>query len=360
MGRILTDKQREELHRAHRAERELKYGDRIKAVLLLDAGWTLSKISEALLLDNKTIIRYRNLYEEGGVDRLCCDNLKGSSCRLSAKQCEQLRLHLQEVVYSSSAEVGVYVENTFGVSYSVSGITDLLHRLGFTYKQMKLVPGKADKQQQEEFVSRVEQLNESRKQGEKLYYMDGCHPQHNSQPAHGWILKGQDKQLKSNTGRRRININGALDADTHEVIFRCDDTIDALSTIKLFDELQSRNPNYHSIFVIADNAKYYKNKSVQEYLKDSRIRLLFLPPYAPNLNLIERFWRFMKKRVLANRYYESFLEFKNAALSFFDKANRGEFSSQLASLLKPRFNIISLHSSERKVETSVFRRTAFS
>jgi len=52
------------------------------------------------------------------------------------------------------------------------------------------------------------------------------------------------------------------------------------------------------IYVICDNAPYYRSKAVQDYLKASRIQLVSLPPYAPNLNLIERLWRFFKKRIL--------------------------------------------------------------
>jgi len=56
-------------------EDNLGYGDRIKAVLLLDSGWATKKISEVLLFDEKTIRNYKKLYEEGGVDCLCCDEL---------------------------------------------------------------------------------------------------------------------------------------------------------------------------------------------------------------------------------------------------------------------------------------------
>ena len=53
--------------------------------------------------------------------------------------------------------------------------------------------------------------------------------------------------------------------------------------------------------------------------KDSKIELLYLPPYAPNLNLIERVWKFFKKKVLANAYYGSYLESKHACLNFLRK-----------------------------------------
>jgi transposase len=91
------------------------------------------------------------------------------------------------------------------------------------------------------------------------------------------------------------------------------------------------------IYVICDNARYYRSKAVQEYLKGSRIKLVFLPPYAPNLNLIERLWKFFKKQVLYNRYYESFDAFRKACEEFF--GNPQQYHHELCSLLMDNFAI---------------------
>lgn len=342
MGEFLTERQREELKYCHRIEDKLRYGDRIKAVLLLDSGWSVSKISEALLLNEKTIRNYKKLYEEGGVDRLCCDELKGSYCRISEELLDDLRKHLEENLYSTTAEIVAYIEETYAISYSISGMTDLLHRIGFVYKKTKIVPGKADPARQKEFLDNLEKLKESKEAADKVYYLDGVHPQHNSQAACGWILKGKEKKLKSNTGRKRINLNGALDADTHEVIIREDPTINAESTIALLKTLEEKNLEASIIYAIADNARYYKNKDVTAYLENSKIEILFLPPYAPNLNLIERLWKFFKKKTIYNRYYETFDEFKKACLQFFETVNRNNFRNELTSLLTNKFNIVSV------------------
>ena len=75
-------------------------------------------------------------------------------------------------------------------------------------------------------------------------------------------------------------------------------------------------PAAKKITVILDNARYYRSKVVAEYLQNSRIELMFLPPYSPNLNLIERFWKFFKKQVLYNQYYGTFRQFKSACEFF--------------------------------------------
>jgi transposase len=92
------------------------------------------------------------------------------------------------------------------------------------------------------------------------------------------------------------------------------------------------------IYVIRDNARYDRSKAVQEYLKTSRINLVFLPPYAPNLNLIERLWKLFKKKTLYNRYYETFADFEAACEAFF--ANPDQHQREMRSLLSENFEIV--------------------
>jgi len=119
---------------------------------------------------------------------------------------------------------------------------------------------------------------------------------------------------------------------------RFDDAIDAASTIALFEQIEQANPNAPRIIVICDNAPYYKSKAVAAYLTASRIQLEPLPPYCPNLNLIERFWKFFKREVLCNRYYETFDKFRDACKTFFKGLDA--FAPRLRTLLTENFQII--------------------
>ena len=98
------------------------------------------------------------------------------------------------------------------------------------------------------------------------------------------------------------------------------------------------NPSAPRIVVICDNARYYKSKAVAAYLPTSRIQLEPLPPYCPNLNLIERFWKFFKRQVLYNHYYETFDTFRDACKTFF--AELDVFTPRLRTLLTENFQII--------------------
>jgi transposase len=206
------------------------------------------------------------------------------------------------------------------------------------YKKPKLVPGKADPQAQKEFLVEYENIKKNKGKNDPVYFMDAVHPHHNPVIACGWIKRGEDQEVPSNSGRQRVNINGAIDLERLEPVVRYDDSINADSTIALFDQLQELNIAAAWIYVICDNARYYRSKAVQEYLKNSRIKLVFLPPYAPNLNLIERLWKFFKKKILYNRYYETFDEFRAACEEFF--RNPRKYHRELRSLLTENFAIV--------------------
>lgn len=88
-----------------------------------------------------------------------------------------------------------------------------------------------------------------------VLFMDATHPRHNSMLAYGWIKKGERKEVKSNTGRKRININGALNAETREAIVVEADSINAESTICLLRKIEDCYPLAPYIYVFSDNAQ---------------------------------------------------------------------------------------------------------
>ncbi len=83
--------------------------------------------------------------------------------------------------------------------------------------------------------------------------------------------------------------------DPTDVVIEESASINAQSTIALLKKLEQKNKSLQHIFVVADNARHYRNRTVKAFLKTSKVQIIFLPPHSPNLNLIERLWRFLKK-----------------------------------------------------------------
>ena len=335
---FLNPSERSSLEALQRASKDKRTCDRLRAILLLDNGWSYKKVATALFIDIESVRRYYRTYSEGGKEALLILNYSGKTSLLNENQLNEVKEYVKKTVPSTAKEVMAYIEKKFSITYSESAVVMLLHKLGFAYKKPKLVPGKADPKKQELFLNELEELEASLEDGDKVLYMDGVHPQHNSKPAFGWMEKGQDIILKSNTGRQRININGAIDVDAMDVAVDVTDSVNAQSTIRLFGELEKKYPDAKRIVIICDNAKYYRSQLVNSYLETSRVEIKFLPPYSPNLNLIERLWRFMNKKTRNNIYYEKFKDFKNSVLGFFE--NFKEYEVELRALLIKKFRII--------------------
>jgi hypothetical protein len=90
--------------------------------------------------------------------------------------------------------------------------------------------------------------------------------------------------------------------------------------------------------IILDNARYQRAYEIQDYAKTLNIELVFLPPYSPNLSLVERIWKFFKKNVLENNYYEMFDEFVFAVTDFFEHFD--DYREKVSKLIHSKFQII--------------------
>ena len=126
------------------------------------------------------------------------------------------------------------------------------------------------------------------------------------------------------------------DVISHNVLIQEDKILNSDATIQFFRKIEEAYPTKRKIHIFCDNASYYRNKTVQAYLKTSRVELHFLPPYIPNLNPIERLWKWMKERVIYNTYYQYFEGFRDAIMGFFDVLSTASAESMLGQALRSR------------------------
>ena len=285
----LSKEQIAALEKLHRSLRDKRQADRVKVVIALAKGWSAADIAQILLLDEKTSRNYFERYQQGGSQALLDDNYSGAEPKLNEYQMSELKDYLRGHILPDAKTVIAHIDKQYGVHYSLGGVTDLLHRLGFSYKKPAHVPGKQDPAKQQTFLEEYDKIKSEKGEDDPIYFADATHPQHNSTPSYGWIEKGQEKELKANCGRQRLNINGAINIETLEPTVRFYDTINADAAIDLFARIEARHPKANVIYVIVDNARYYHSQFLKKALKGTKIKMIFLPPYSPNLNLIERY-----------------------------------------------------------------------
>ena len=311
----LTNIEKEELELQHRKERDSRVSDRIKAVLLNAEGWTQKQIAQALRIRYETVQDHLNDYKKS--QKLKPEN-GGSKSQLTSEQTSQLINHLEVNTYLNAGFICSYVEDTFGIKLTPSGMTKWLIRNGFSYKKPKGTPAKADPQAQAEFIKFYEDLLNTLDEDEPVEFADAVHPTMATKVTYGWIRKGQDKLIATTASRKRMNLLGSINLETMEVTLREHETIDSEAMKKHFAILHAKYPKVPRIHLFLDRGSYNISKETLKAAKKYNIILHHLPPYSPNLNPIERVWKVMNEFARNNRVFKTVKEFSHAILGFFE------------------------------------------
>lgn len=336
MKNFLNIEQKNELLNQHKKEKNKKVGDRIKAIILSNEGWTYRLISEALLIEEETVSRHVQEYKEK-------EKLKGeaggSKSNLTAEQSNELIKHIEESLYLDSKNIRCYIEQKYGVKYSSSGILSWLHNNGFSYKKPDRIPAKADREKQAEFIKNYKKLKSNLKKDDVILFGDGVHPSMETKVTYGWIRTGKFKEIKTTASRTRVNLLGVINLNDMDLITKSYKTIDSDSVIDLLKDIKVKYSDKKNIHLIVDNGSYYTSKAVKEKAFQLGITMTYLPPYSPNLNPIERLWKYMNEKVRNNRFFSSAKEFRESILSFF-KDDWHTLSTGLETRINDNFQIL--------------------
>ena len=202
-----------------------------------------------------------------------------------------------------------------------------------------MLPAKADPQVQADFLKNEMEprLTEAQAGKRAVFFVDAAH--FVLAPFLGFLWSAVRVFIQAPAGRQRFNVLGALNAVTHELITVTNDAyITAESVCALLDKLDKLKLGV-PITLFLDNARYQRCALVIQKAASLGIELCFLPSYSPNLNLIERMWKFVKKQCLYSKYYSDFTAFKTAITKCLDETSTSH-QSALNSLLTLRFQLL--------------------
>jgi transposase len=173
-------------------------------------------------------------------------------------------------------------------------------------------------------------LQEAKEGKRKVYFVDAAHFVHGAFLGYLWCFVRCF--ILSPSGRSRFNALGALDAVSRKLVTVVNDTyINAQSVCTLIETIARQHIGI-PVTLIMDNARYQHCDLVKNFAAQLKVELVFLPSYSPNLNLIERFWKFVKNKCLYSKYYETFASFKDAIQEVLNNKN-GKYNEELESLL---------------------------
>lgn len=210
-----------------------------------------------------------------------------------------------------------------------------------------MIPGgksPPDEETQKNYIKyMMETINNSISVNDEVVYFDIKHQLHNVKNGYAYQKKGNEntKCIRSNSGRRRINILGTVNAVTKEVFTIVSESNCNKELILLFiTELRKKYTNSKTIHIFIDNASYNRSYDVQDYADELNIVLHYLPSYCPNLNIIERLWRLFIKEAIENNYHFYYDDFLNYVCDYLSEINNIENHEKLLNLLSLNFEVI--------------------
>jgi transposase len=341
---VLTPEQRRQLERRRKGTLDRRVYQRLTAVLTVAEGNSREEVAHLLGIGLTQLGEWLRVYRNKGLDALCTLHYKGDPGKLTAQQVGQLKDKVSTGCFRNSDQIRQWLQDTFGVSYSPSGVKDLLKRVGVSYHKVTGFLWKADPDKQKKFVRKHErQKAQARRAGAttRRYYVDACHPIWGLDLVYScWLLVGQRLLVGMGSGRKRLNILGAYCPDDQEYLdLRLTrDNINGEQFVNLLRLLRERHPEVKKFILYLDNAKYYDKPVVKEWLaRHPGFHLEPVPPYSPNLNLIERLWKFLRAKALC-RWHKTFEAMQEAVSAVLDHLDR--YRDELATLMVEQFHII--------------------
>lgn len=341
----LDKKQRRELEKHYPRVHEHKIAQRLLALLWLDDGKSVAVVAALLRVVTKSVRRWRKLYLQKGLDALCVLHYKGAPGKLKLAQVEQLKQEVKTGRFHCARQIQGWLDDTFGVALSNSGVKKLLQRIGCSYHKTSGFLFKADRAKQAAYVEKYEQQKQQQGPDTRRYFVDGVHLVWGLELLYCcWLLTGQRLHVGMGGGRKRWNILGAYCPEDQEYLDRryADKNLNAQSVIDLMQLLHAKHPLTKTFILHLDNARYQHAILAKEWIanfhKETGVTFVLdhLPAYSPNLNLIERLWKFLRKKAL-RKWFKTFAEMQSAVAAVLD--NLPQYHEELQTLMTEKFKL---------------------
>ena len=282
---------------------------------LLHCGLTRAKTATVACLGRATVQRYVAAYRDGGLHGLRQWDVTGPVSDLAAFT-DAIGASLTAAPVRTAAEACDRIEQLTGLRREPTQVRTFLKGLGFQWRRIRALPVPPKKtcptmfREQREFLDGQlrPRLDAAAAGREHVFFVDAAHFVFGTFLCCLWSIARLF--VRAASGRQRFNVLGAWNAVTRELLAITNTTVVNSETMcDLLRAIAARGL-VGPVTLVLDNARYQRNALVQGLAKELGIALLFLPSYSPNLNLIERLWRFMKRKAAYGRYHPTFADFR--------------------------------------------------
>lgn len=325
----------DQLHQERTTHPHPRVRQMMEVLYLKALGLPHQEICRITRIRPTTLRRYLRLYKDGGIEALKQLDFYRPSSELAAHEAT-IRQAFTEKPPATVKEAVVRIEKLTGLRREQSQVAVLMKKLGLKLRKVGQIPAKADVLKQKAFVDNElgPRIAEAKQGKRHLFFVDAAH--FVLAPFLGFLWCFVRLFVKAPAGRQRFNVLGALHATSRQLVTVTNDSyINSHSVVALLKELAAQFTDA-AITLVMDNARYQRCKFVMAHAHELGIELLFLPAYSPQLNLIERLWKFVKKKCLYSHYYEDFQAFKEGITNCLNQT-QNEHKDELAQLLTLNF-----------------------
>ena len=340
---VLTEEQQRVVNEERDSHPQEHVRRKMLVLWLLHCGLTREKAAGVAGLGRATVQRYVAAFRDGGLDGLRRWGVKGPVSDLAAHR-EAIREEFTRQPARSIAEACGRIESLTGIRRQPSQVRKFLKGMGLKFQRVRAIPVPPKKTLEEHVRGQKEfleaemnpRLEEARSGKRHVFFVDAAHMVFGTFLCQLWSFARQF--VRAASGRQRFNVLGAWDAITRELVSVTNTTVVNTETMcELLRKLAAQGL-VGPITLVLDNAKYQRNEAVEALAKSLNIELLFLPSYSPNLNLIERLWRFTKREALYGRYHATFADFQSAIQEVLGGVST-KHEDKLASLMTLNFQV---------------------
>jgi transposase len=337
----LTEEQQHIVDEERSSHPNLRIREKMLVLWLLYKGVTRQQAAEIVGVSRATVQRYVVAFREGGLDGLRRGNLNRPVSEMAAYR-DVIRQSFETQPACTVAEASERIFQLTGLRRGPSQIRKFLKDLGLKWQCIRAIPVPPKKTLAEHVAIQADFLDSQLKPcldaaqagNGHVFFVDAAHFVLGTFLCCLWSFTRIF--VRAASGRQRFNVLGAWNAVTRELIAVTNTTVVNTETMcELLGKIAVLGLT-GPITLVLDNARYQHNAAVKTLAKELEITLLFLPSYSPNLNLIERLWKFVKRRALYGRYHPTFAGFRAAIEETLDGLSTTH-ADQLKTLMTLKF-----------------------
>ncbi|MGG6431652.1 IS630 family transposase [Anoxybacillus sp. D401a] len=325
----------EKLSTAMKEAKSKRAYERYQAIYLHLQGYAKEEIATITGRSKKTVYNYIHAYTQRVLDGLEMKYSPSAPRRLTPEQEKELAWIIEhqlpvdvgfEAKYNwTLAIIAELIQQKWGPTYTLRGTSDILHRLGLSYTKPTYTLANADEEKQKEFVEitfpEVKKLVDGNIA--HVLFQDESMIRDYQAIQKTWFVKGKQRIIPTFGKHQGLKLIGTLNYETGEVFCIEEERYDAETFLRFLQLVLERYPT-GKIVMILDNARIHHAKLIQPFLKEheDRLELVFLPPYSPQLNLIEGLWKWLKSDVIYNVFYSGVQEIRKNVQAFIQRINQ--------------------------------------